>query len=475
MRNNQDSIYIRVKEFIDRNQLLNNEDTILLSLSAGKDSMALLDIMLRLRNEFNIEVAVFHLNHMMRGEESDEDERFIADIAQKNEITAFTQNYDFKSNRPGGVSFEEFARQKRYEILRTICKEKGFSKIVTAHNRDDNIETIIMRIFRGTGIHGLRGINAINGNIIRPLLFLSSKEIYSHLKENAISWREDSSNSDNKYLRNYIRNILLPQIYKNFPEPGEAIISLGETSREYTSIIDDLLTLKYGDIYKDEQGRVLLELDSLIQDKRIFKIVLAKAIRENFNEFVHRGMLDEIYKKAIIDKTHIALYESSNLYLEKTLTNKKNVIVISDNREYNYSESDWEYRIDLKDIHKKNVYIKEIKVDINLSIVNNKHFADKPDENNAIFISLDEDIAYIIIRNRRNADKIRLKSGSKKIKEIMINEKLDKKTKNLLPLLIINSKIAAFMPGLVIDMQNRVSKDFWVDSNSKKILAIHVN
>jgi len=471
MLEKKNNIYDRVKGFIQKNDLFQKNDKIILSLSAGKDSMALLDIMIRLKSELNLEIFIFHLNHMMREDESDEDEKFLIDIAGRKGIEIIIERYDFKNRTPRGSSFEKFAREKRYELIKKVSGSRAFQKIVTSHSRDDNIETIVMRIFRGTGVHGLNGIGVNNDNIVRPLLFLSSEEIYSHLRKEGISWREDSSNSDNKYLRNHIRNNLLPQIYERFGAADRAILVLREISGDFTSMIDDLLFERYGDLYFCKMNQVYIELDRYINDRRIFNYVLAKAIRDSYSEYVNHGMLQEIYRKVKIERTNLVLYENRNFIIKKTLYNNKKFVII-----LRYSEKKefvkWEYRVDLKKQRDNELLLKELNTTIKISLVDYSHLTDDWKNSEKLFIDPGKAVDFITIRNRLDGDRIQLENGSKKIKDLMIEKKLDKHTKDMIPLLIINSQVAAFMGRLFGDIPNRVSIDYYIKSNSKKIIVI---
>ncbi|MDY6968987.1 MAG: tRNA lysidine(34) synthetase TilS, partial [Spirochaetota bacterium] len=411
---------------------------------------------------------------MIRGEESDEDETFMIKVADEKGLDIFIRKFDF-SNKTQKASFEEFARYKRYEIANEICNKSGYNLIATAHNKNDNIETIIMRVFQGTGLHGLCGIRNKRDNIIRPILFLSSEEIYSHLKENKIFWREDSSNSENRYLRNYTRNSLLPMIYDRYSGADKAILSIANASEEGESLINDLLFEKFGNLYEVKEESIYIELDRYIDDKRVFKYVISKAIREIVGVTVQRGMLEEVYRRVKVKKSHLYLYENRNLLVKKSTINKKQFIVIYHKKEFIKREIyHWEYNIDLSDGKEKRLYLKEIGKTININIVEFPFFKYNFNKEGNVFIALNENNNYIIFRNRRNGDRIRLEFGTKKIKEILIEEKLDNIAKNSIPILDIDSEVAAFLPQFTIDLPNRVSIDFWVKPNSKKILAIQM-
>ena len=470
MKINKKDIYSRVADYIAGNELLLKGERVLLSMSAGKDSMMLLNVFLRLKQDLPLDFGIFHLNHMMRAEESDEDEKFIAEIAGAANIRLFSFKFDFTNNMPQGSSFEEFARLKRYELLEHVRTENNFHKIATAHNRDDNIETILMRIFTGTGIHGLTGIKPQRGNIIRPLLFLSTEEIYEYLRENKIQWREDSSNRDGKYLRNFVRNTLLPEIKTRFENAGDALLSLSSIAGEYSLIIDEFLE-NSGKQYALENNSVVIENEKCINNKKLFKYIISKAIREKFGLFVTEDILEEIFKKAVANKSHLLLYENSNLSIKKTLKNNKKVIVISRNIEYKFNISEWEYRIDINHEGEGRIFLKEISKTIHFKLVDYNYFL-KNKNQHGVFVSLDNDHNEIIIRNRRDGDRIKLEHGSKKIKDLLIENKLEKHVKDSVPLIVVNAGIAAFMPVIMGVSSNRVASDFHVKSDSKKILAI---
>jgi len=174
-------IYNKFKETIETRNLITPGDSILLALSAGKDSMAMLDLMLRYKENVSLKLGIFHLNHLTRGIDSDNDAALVRVKAAEYGIPFYECTFDFKTSGITGISFEEQARDVRYNMINSIISSEGFNKAATAHNSMDNVETLLMRIFSGTGIFGLRGINHINGNIIRPLLDIYPDEIYSYL------------------------------------------------------------------------------------------------------------------------------------------------------------------------------------------------------------------------------------------------------------------------------------------------------
>jgi tRNA(Ile)-lysidine synthetase-like protein len=186
-------------------------------------------------------------------------------------------------------------------------------------------------------------------------------------------------------------------------------------------------------------------------------------------------MLEEIYKKAKIEKTHLLLYENKKLLIRKTLKNNKKVIVISENIGYKYNRIEWQYRLDLKSGNNNTAFIKEINSEICFNIVDYKFFLKHKNSGQMVFVSLKNPCQNVIIRNRRNGDRIKLEFGHKKIKDLLIDQKINNTIKESVPLLIINHDIAAFMPFLITDLPYRVSVDYHIISTSDKILAVYKN
>ena len=199
--------------------------------------MALLCLLLELRSELGTVLSVAHVNHKLRGEEADEDERFVAKLARQHGLELHACEASVDGSHTSGVSsgIEAAARELRYSFFRQLAREAGVTKIATAHTLDDQAETVLLRIFRGTGIRGLSGIHPrivfedqghAFGEVVRPLLAFRRAALQEFLRERGQSWREDSSNRDIAFLRNRARHRLLPMIGEEFGEA--AIAHMGE-------------------------------------------------------------------------------------------------------------------------------------------------------------------------------------------------------------------------------------------------------
>ena len=198
----------RLQKFIQKHNLVGSNERLILAVSGGKDSVAMAHLFSSLKYDF----AIAHCNFKLRAEESDKDEVFVKDLAHNLNVSFYSSDFDTrKYTTDFKVSIQMGARDLRYQWFNKLLQENNFDKIVTAHHKDDSIETLLIKKSRKASLEGLRGILPINGNIIRPLLCFSSKEITDFLKENNYTFREDSSNASLEYQRNYIRNVSLAE------------------------------------------------------------------------------------------------------------------------------------------------------------------------------------------------------------------------------------------------------------------------
>lgn len=202
-------------KYIQSNQLFQKGDNILLAVSGGADSMVLCNLYLQAEYSFGLA----HCNFQLRGSDSDRDEAFVADYATKHDLPfhhiRFSTSQYAKENR---LSIEEAARNLRYQWFEEIRKQYGYQYIATAHHQNDNAETLLLNLFRGTGIHGLHGILPKRDKIIRPILFLSKADISNYANEQQIAFVKDITNDSSAYTRNFIRNKIMPIIEKKFPD-----------------------------------------------------------------------------------------------------------------------------------------------------------------------------------------------------------------------------------------------------------------
>jgi tRNA(Ile)-lysidine synthase len=212
----------RFKKHIQKEDLFHEKDKLLLAVSGGVDSVVLCELCKQAGYDFGIA----HCNFQLRDADSERDEKFVSELANKYKVDFHVVKFDTKSfAKERKISTQEAARELRYNWFEETRKKGGYQYILTAHHADDNIETVMMNFFRGTGIKGIRGIEPKHGFIVRPLLFAHHSELEEFLHANKLDFVADYTNQQDDYTRNYFRNQVIPFIEKSFPEVNENILS----------------------------------------------------------------------------------------------------------------------------------------------------------------------------------------------------------------------------------------------------------
>ena len=316
----------KVIETIKKYGLIQAKDKIVLGVSGGPDSITMLDILRQIQEEFDFEIVVAHINHMIR-KEAIQDEEYVKKYCEKNSIEFFVKRIDVMSvanNRKIGT--EEAGRFVRYEFFDEVLKQTGSNKIAIAHNKNDKIETIIMHLLRGSGLSGLKGIEPIRGNIIRPLIECEREEIEKYCDENRLEPRIDKTNFENDYTRNKIRNIVIPYIEKELnPNIIETIDRLSEVVKKEDRYLEKVALDVYDKILiKQEPGQIMLELKGFNEQDEVIKSrIILYTVKKLF------GSSQGIEKIHINDIIKLCNNNIGNKYLTP---NKKIKILVKDKK-----------------------------------------------------------------------------------------------------------------------------------------------
>jgi len=226
-------------KFIFENNLIKQGDKILLAVSGGIDSMVMAHLFLR-RNH---KEGIAHCNFSLRGQESDKDEELVRQFAADNNIPFYTIRFETKAYaKRNKLSIQMAARELRYNWFEEIRGKNGFDSVAVAHNLNDNIETLLINLIRGTGLAGMAGIKPLNNNIIRPMLFATRQEIQTYCDKNKIVFREDKSNADTKYTRNKIRHQVIPVIKEINPSVELTLNETAERFSGFNEIVSDYIS-----------------------------------------------------------------------------------------------------------------------------------------------------------------------------------------------------------------------------------------
>ena len=319
-----------LQQFVNKNKLFHSSNKLVLAVSGGIDSVC----MAHLIKKLGLDAAIAHCNFGLRGEESDNEELFVKQLAQ--DLSYPFHSIQFKTNEYAeieGLSIQVAARNLRYNWFENLRKKLAFDFIAIAHNADDSIETFFINLMRGSGIHGLTGIRPKNELIVRPLLFASRQQIEMYCKQNNISFRNDSSNESDKYLRNKIRHTIIPSINEINPSfhatMGENLSRLSETEQLYNYAINNFIK-QIIEVQLDGNIHIsITDLDALPTPQTILFELLKKynfspstcyEIYENRN-----GMSGQVYysktKRIIKDRelfiiTDIEITKDSKTYIE---------------------------------------------------------------------------------------------------------------------------------------------------------------
>lgn len=256
----------KLRAFLKEQALLSPGDRVIAAVSGGADSVAMLFALYLLRDELGITLEAAHFNHHLRGAESDRDEAFVTDFCGRYDIPLH-----LGSGRivPGKKGLEAAARDARYAFLRRLP-----GKIATAHTADDNAETVLMRLIRGTGLKGLGAIAPVSGNVIRPMLTVTRDDVEAFLEEYALPHVEDSSNETDDFLRNRIRHSILPLMCAENPRIGENLSAMALLLREDESCLQSMLPEQTSDVSQ------LKAMEPALRRRALERFLKAQGVRE---------------------------------------------------------------------------------------------------------------------------------------------------------------------------------------------------
>ncbi len=458
------------RNHVIQNSLVAGGDRVLLAVSGGKDSMAMLQMMQKLKDDVSFETGVFHLNHLTRGAESDADALFVEKTAHNMGLFCRIYTVDVNSLRPGGISFEEFARDTRYRLLAETSEQHGFNKIATAHNSDDNCETVLMRLLSGTGLRGLRGIPASRGKIIRPMLSCSAVEIYEYLEHNSFSWREDASNSEELYRRNFIRNRVFPVINERFPDAQSAINNLSRVSIEQVNLIDDTLEAAYPGYIRVMGDSVVISHPGLDGNLPAIRYIISRELAERYGVKVSSPVLHEITRNYTRKRSANTLYERDGITIRKRKVAGCIELVIGHRIDNPQKDLTWSYDIDID--ADSEIYLSEAGIRLSVSESSYEEFCNSNTDTTSAFLAVKAPALRITARSRVAGDRIHLEFGTRKIKDLMIEKKLDSDMKNKVPIIEIEGRIAACLFSVIPGSLNRISCNFLVCNDSERIIRI---
>lgn len=332
-KSTKESLPARVLAYIRRHCLTAAGETVIVGVSGGPDSVCLLHVMAGLRTELGMDLHVAHLDHMLRGEEARADADFVAELAASLGLPFTVQHTDVEAYRSvERLSLEEAARKVRYRFLAGVAQTAGSSTVAVGHTADDQAETILMRLLRGTGVPGLYGMQACMIReepgcrairIVRPLLETTRAEVEAYLSSIQASAREDSSNLSHSYFRNRIRRELLPILRKYNPRVDQALLRMADTLSAESDFLDQHVDTIWGGLVKALDNELTISRDVSQLHVAVQRRLLRKAVREVLGslediELKHIEKMREAFtlprgKKVILPRGLV--FEVGDLYL----------------------------------------------------------------------------------------------------------------------------------------------------------------
>jgi tRNA(Ile)-lysidine synthase len=268
-----------VKQFCETNHIFQQGDNVAIGFSGGGDSVYLALMLLALAEPFGLKLWLVHVNHGIRGEEADRDQEFCERFARENSLPILLFRGDVSAMaREQKRSLEEAARQFRYDCFRKALEEQDFNKIAVAHHQDDQAETIVFQMMRGSGLRGLGGMKAVTGNLVRPLLPLRRREIRQDLEALGQAWCEDSTNQETQYSRNRIRHQVMPLLEESVNSSAtEHIARCGEQFQWIQQFLNEELDKRLGELslQTTPQGRLMVSVQGLLGLPRALQMEMA--------------------------------------------------------------------------------------------------------------------------------------------------------------------------------------------------------
>lgn len=457
----------KVLETIEENNMFQKGDKVIVAVSGGPDSICLLNVLYSLKDKLEISIAAAHVNHCLRGMEADGDEKYVEDYCKSLGIDFYSRREDIKKvAEEKNISLESAGRIVRYDFFDALKTKLSAQKIALAHNANDQAETVLMRIFRGTGLEGLAGIRPVrDGIFVRPLINVTRDDIEEYCEDNMLNPRIDKTNLESIYTRNKIRLELLPYLKENFNQDIVNVLNrLADTTSRDNEYLEEISLNKFSYYCEIKGNMVIINKDAFFEKEPVLSRIVRNAIYK---------LKGNIYN---LERVHI--FEIINL--SKSGTGKKIMLpnsLIAENiygniHIYTYSENKIN-NINTDRVHRINIGENSFYEDYNLAISSEVLIYDKKlnfqDKNNTKYFDYDKINGNIFIRYRKAGDTFSPlgMKGRKKIKDIFIDLKIPRQERERIPLICFENEIA-WIVGY------RTSESFKIDNTTKKVLKLTV-
>ncbi len=451
-----------ILNYIRQNEMICRGDTVVAGISGGADSMALLHILKEFSRSNYIKIIAAHINHNLRGRESDLDEMLVRDYCDDNGIQLKVLSADIKGFCAlKGLSLEEGGRIVRYNFFNLIKRRNGSVKVATGHHKDDQVETVLMRIIRGTGINGLKGIDPVREDgVIRPLLLARKSDILNYCREKSIPYRHDASNMETDYHRNSIRHELMPLLKKYNPIIDESIANLSKIAREY----EEHITAEVDGIWHKYKDKASISYNELSREA---PLVQKKVLLRKYKEICDNIKFQQAHLEKAVEKIGDKEDTTWTVSLPNDFLLRRSYDKITvESKKTNRATPYFEYKI----YPGKSYILSKIKVVVETALKKNDKKQKKPEKQGEFLFDYDKIIAigeHIVLRQRKPGDRIRPLGHKKKrkIKEILIDNKIPSDNRDGILVFEVGNEII-WLAGVA------ASEDFKVTEDTKKIMRL---
>lgn len=428
---------------------------IVVGVSGGADSMALLHLLNGFAGEQGWSITAVHVHHGLRGEEADRDRNFVQEICQEWKIPCKVYYFDVsKEAKARGLGTEEAGRLLRYEAFE---QERQGGMIAVAHNKNDQGETVLMRLCRGAGVSGLTGIRPVREFIIRPLLFCTRKEIEEYCQDKGLSYCEDSTNRENNYTRNRIRNQVLPLLEEIYPKAKEHIAQTAEIMTEEEEFLQEQARVLFiRALKKSDENEIVLDAECLrSMHPAMGKRVLAMA----FDALEGKKDIGSVHYELLVGL--LGQESGKSLYLPNHIIAELSygALILKKVREMS---SHFSYPLPLN----QEIYVPEAKLFVGTYLCTKKRTQKSQDSCTKVF-DYDKIDCALFCRTRQNGDRLAIKNGRKKLKDFLIDEKIPREERDRLPLIATEDDVLWVV-------NQRVSAAYLPDENTKKFLTVQI-
>ncbi len=447
-----------VKRYIIKNKLIFPGEHIVIGVSGGADSICLFHILKSLQKEYKLTLTVAHINHGMR-KEAQEDAAFVETLCKEWEVDYQEHNCNIvQLAKEQKISEELVGRNERYDFFERVRAQCHGDKIAVAHTMNDQAETMLMRLIRGSGVTGLGAIMAKRDFIIRPILLMSREEVEEYCLKNRLGFKEDASNKMAIYTRNKLRLQVLPILKKEFnPRVVEVVAQAATQLQETENYLENQTKEAYESVVHKYKNGYSISIEKLLS----FHAVIQSRIIRMAIEY-HLGSLKNIHYQNVNDILSLTHKQSG-----KSINIGGESVAVRENEDIRIIKQD-----------KPLVYSRDLKVGVNKIVECNKEIELIPVVNGKNIqrykntytknIDYDKINGSLQIRTRQAGDRIQLKSGSKKLKDFFIDEKIPKTSRDDIILI-------ADQANIIWIVGYRLSEAYYITDQTKHVLQIQMN